>query len=131
MGHYDLDDDLDEFDLREPRWGEARPHSGMGMTALAAAFVAIVLAGCVLVGAVAMDAAQPVPGQADDLIEGVLGFGFLLAGAIAMLGLGIGVVGAFQSDRNPVLAILGATVNGMVVGAIVVVGCLGVLSEFF
>ncbi len=128
MARYDPDDFDEELDIRRQRGGLDRPHSGTGMAALVMGVVAAVGAACAVVIFVALDSAPP--GLDDDLWMGLAVLLFLGCGALAVAGFVLSLVGACQSDRNPLFGILGTVASALtLVGAAVVV-CLGIFSDF-
>jgi hypothetical protein len=127
MGRYDLYDDLeDDIDVR--RWhGLERPHSGQGFASLVMGVIAAVGGGCATAVAVMLDAAQQ--GPDDELLMGLFVLLFLGCGALAIAGFVVGIAGSFQSDRKPILAILGAVLNGLTILGMATLFCIGILSD--
>jgi hypothetical protein len=73
-----------------------------------------------------MDAPQPVVD--DDPLLVLAGLLFLAAGVTGFAGLVLGFVGTFQSDRKPLYAILGLSLNAVVLFGMIVLICLGIFA---
>jgi hypothetical protein len=127
--YYDDTDDDDDFDVRHrPAERRLRPHSGPGMVAFVLAILAAIGAIGAIVALVILDVAGgPVADDDPAMIVTVLVFVGSMCTCFA--GLVLGLVGAFQSDRNPTFAILGLCVNAFLFIGLSVVICAGILSE--
>ena len=127
MPRYD-NDDYEDIRLRDVRARERgpRPQSGLGMVSLVIAIV-MVVAMLGLIG-VAVVVTEKNGGQMNDNdpVAITLGLGIIGCLLITVIGLVLGLVGAFQSDRNPTLAIVGTVLNGVILLGVVSLMCLGV-----
>jgi hypothetical protein len=127
--YYDEDDDLDDaFDVRHRAYFEDdRRHSGPGVVAFALAIAAAIGTGIAAVLAtIVMDAPQPVAD--DDPLLVLTGLLFLAFGVTGFAGLALGFAGTFQSDRKPLFAILGLSLNAVVLFGMVVLICAGMFG---
>jgi hypothetical protein len=131
MSRYDdEDDDLDDaFDVRRRAYfQDDRRHSGPGVVAFGMAIAAAIGTGIATVLAAIVMKAQP--GMADDepllVLAGLL---FGLSAVTGFTGLVLGFVGTFQSDRKPLYAVLGLSLNAVVLFGMIVLFCLGILAD--
>jgi hypothetical protein len=127
---YDEDNDLDDsIDVRHRVYfTDDRRHSGPGVVAFGMAIAAAIGTGIATVLAIiVMEAPQPVAD--DDPLLVLAGLLFLACGVTGFAGLALGFAGTFQSDRKPLYAILGLSLNGVVLFGMVVLICLGILNE--
>jgi hypothetical protein len=90
-------------------------HSGLGIASFALSLV-MGLSLFAMIGFATYMAAQN-PEQFDEESPAaiVLGLGIMGALGLAVIGLGLGIAGVAQSDRNKLFAILGLVFNGLVV----------------
>jgi hypothetical protein len=130
MGRYDRDDDWDDLDLRQRRFAEGRPQSGLGIASIALAIAATLIGGGGAMLAGMIEAMQPMADQdLEDLLMGLAVLAMMFGGMLGFAGLALGFAGVMQSDRNPALAIVGAVLSLLLLVALVVVVCAGILSE--
>jgi hypothetical protein len=128
--YYDEDDDLDDgIDVRHRAYfADDRRHSGQGMVAFGMAIAAAIGTGiAAVVAIIAMDLQPPVAD--DDPLLVLAGLLLLVSGVTGVAGLALGFAGTFQSDRKPLYAILGLSLNAVVLFGMVVLICLGILHE--
>jgi len=86
------------------------------------------MAAAVAVIAIVLDEAQP--GPDDEAVLTVILTGlFVCSGGSSIVGLALGFIGCCQGERNLLFAILSVVLNLMVLMGLVVLVCLGVLSE--
>src|SRR4051794_33422008 len=108
MSRYEDESD-DAFEIAEwqPR-RRSRPHSGLGIASFAMGVVAALLAVAMMGMAVAIAAKTQAQGGKPDMSQTMI-VGFLAFGALglAFVGMGVGFVGALQSERNKTFAITG------------------------
>ena len=129
MSRYDDEDDLDDaLDVRHRAYFEdGRRHSGPGLVAFALVIAAAIGTGIAAVlAAIVMDAPQPVAD--DDPLLVLAGLLFLACGVTGFAGLALGFAGTFQSDRKPLYAILGLSLNAVVLFGMVVLICAGMFA---
>jgi hypothetical protein len=128
MGRYsnydDFDDDLDL--LRRPVRRD-RPHSGIGIASLILAAVAAAVTAVAVALAICSQAMQPGPDE-EELLVGIAGLLVFGGGACTVAGLIVGLIGSFQSDRNPVCAILGAVANALTLFGMIFLVCFGIFA---
>ncbi|HZZ79310.1 MAG TPA: hypothetical protein VFE62_12380 [Gemmataceae bacterium] len=133
-GTYDYDDD--DFDIsigrgrRPDRDSGPKPHSGVGMVSIGFAVLSfvgyvIVFGAAVVIAANNNNNAQM---QDNDPRAMALGFGILGTIGINFIGLVLGIVGCFQSDRNIVMPIFGTVLNGIFFLGLAILMCLGILA---
>jgi hypothetical protein len=129
-----LDDHFDEIrnPPRRPRRAYdyeydrgPKPHSGVGVASMCLAGVAfvayLIVAGLMVISEI-HNANNNAPINDDDPIAILGGLGIVGAFTFNFIGLVLGAVGCFQSDRKPLYAILGAIFNGVVfVGVIAMI----------
>lgn len=114
MGRYDrddrIDDDEDHDDLRSIRRAES-PHSGVGILSIVLGIVTFFAFLALIVGAGVME----MNGRMGDDDPEALVLGVMLFACLGgwLIGLVLGIVGAFQSERNRVCAVVGLVVNGL------------------
>lgn len=143
MPRYDDYDRYDDDDYDDIRVGRRRrrdrddregpmPASGMGISS-------VCMAGVVLLGYLftismivvveARNNNNNAPMRDDDPVLTVLGLGAVGSGCLNLAGVILGFVGIFQSDRNPLWAILGAIFNTTLLIGIIGLVCLGLLTN--
>jgi hypothetical protein len=119
-GEHDRFDD--DYDIRVGRGRDRdrdrdagpKPHSGVGITSIFCAIFTLVGYFIVMAVAIAMAVGNnnaPVPENDPKVMA--IGFGVLLAGCANFVGLVIGFIGCFQSDRNILCAVIGTVLNGI------------------
>ncbi len=88
-------------------------HSGLGIASFIIGLVVVVLCLLVVILAAALSASRPSHETADAM---ALMAGVAICGGLAasLVGLGLGVGGVFQEDRNRTLAVVGLALNGLV-----------------
>lgn len=129
MGRYGTYDDFDdELDMRRLRVDRDRPHGGASVAAAVMGVLGLVGAVCTTIVIAALDAADP--GPDDDMWMGMLALAMLGFGTLATAGFVLGLVGAFQRDRNPLYGIIGVVMNALTIAGMTVLICMGVLSDF-
>jgi hypothetical protein len=103
-------DDYDDIRLNNG----PKPMSGLGLASLLIA-IGVILLEFLLVGIIVLLTAEN-NGQMNenDPAAIVLGLGILGSIGINLIGLVLGIVGCFQADRSIVLAVIGTTLNGLV-----------------
>jgi hypothetical protein len=102
-------------------------HSGLGVASFIIGLVVIILTLLVIILAVVTAASsRPHRGDAAEAMGAVVGI-VICGGLVASLvGLGLGVGGLFQEDRNRTFAVIGVVLNGLILVAGAVVVLLGV-----
>jgi hypothetical protein len=116
----------DRLPRRDERWGEPesddapyarprhRPHSGLGIASfiIGLVVVVIVLLMFLLIGVLASSRANRNTAETMGVMTGL----FVCGGALASLvGLGLGLAGVFQEDRNRTFAVIGLILNGLII----------------
>jgi hypothetical protein len=109
------DERWDEPEADDARYGRPRhlPHSGLGIASfiIGLVVVVIVLLMFLLIGVVAASRANRDTAHTMGVMTGL----FVCAGAVASLvGLGLGMGGVFQGDRNRTFAVIGLILNGLI-----------------
>jgi hypothetical protein len=121
-GRRRYDDEEEDHDFRE----REQPHSGLGIASLIVAVFSGVLL-LIVVGFAAVMAEEFGDLDEDSPTVMLLGAFALGACALTLLGLGLGVGGLIQKDRNKVFAILGVLANGFVLMGASTLLCAGVM----
>jgi hypothetical protein len=101
---------------RDDRWDEPTrpPHSGLGIASFIIGLIVIVLTLLVVLLSVVVQANRAHRSTADAMLGISLLFGCV--GLLAsVVGLGLGVAGVFQEDRNRTFAVVGIILNGLVI----------------
>jgi hypothetical protein len=134
MPHYDDHDqyDDDDYDIRIRRDGRRdvfgpNPHSGIGITSVWLA-LAVFFGYLLTVGLICAIEEQNGPLQEDDPLGIVLGLGIIGSGCLNLAGVVLGFAGCFQSNRNPIWAIVGATLNVILFIGIIGLVCAGLVG---
>jgi hypothetical protein len=133
---YDRDDDDDYDDIRVGR-GRRRdrddapagpkPQSGLGIASVCLAIVVFV-GYFFLIATIGVIAAQNnAPMKDDDPVAVVGGLGIIGTFCLNLIGLVMGFVGCFQSDRNVLCAILGTTFNAILLFGVIALVCAGLM----
>ena len=103
--------DEPEADDRYGRRGRLR-HSGLGIASFIIGAIAVVLILLMILVAAAMAGKRP-SRNAEETMEFMAGL-FVCTGLVASLvGLGLGLAGVLQADRNRVFAVIGLVLNGL------------------
>ena len=124
-------DEYDDIRLKVRAPGP-KAFSGLGLISLLIAIAAGVLGMILLMIAVVIGAHQEALGQPpmneNDPMAIALGVGILGSLGGTLIGLVLGVVGCFQSERNLVLPILGTVLNALILLGAIFVMCLGLAA---
>ena len=110
------DDRWDEPEADDVRYGGPRhlPHSGLGIASfiIGLVVVVIILLMVLLIGVLASNRANRNTAETMGVMTGL----FVCGGALASLvGLGLGMAGVFQEDRNRTFAVIGLILNGLII----------------
>lgn len=128
MPRYFEDDDDHRWDIRNKDRNGPKRFSGLGLASLLIA----IGSGLMLMGLIAMavvignnDQAQGRQRPDNDPVAVLIGFGFLASLGAAVIGVVLGAVGCFQSNRQIALPILGTVFNAIILIGVVFAICLG------
>jgi hypothetical protein len=133
MPRYDDYDRFDDDDIRVGRRHRDRddappgskPQSGMGIASVCLAVVVFVgyFALIATIGVVAAKNNQPM--RDDDPVAVIGGLGIIGTFCLNIIGLVLGFIGCFQSDRNVLCGILGAVFNTLLLFGVIALVCMG------
>jgi hypothetical protein len=131
---YDRDDDDDYDDIRvggrrhrDAPPGE-KPQSGLGVGSIFLGIIVFV-GYFVVIGAAVVIAGgnNNAPMRDDDPVAVALGLGIIGTFCLNLIGLVLGIVACFQSDRNMLCGILGTVFNAILFFGVITLVCAGLL----
>ena len=122
-------DDHDYDDIRIGRHrDDPKSQSGIGIISLLTSIVVGALLVVLIVVATLIAVGQNGQVNDKDPLAVVVGLGILLGLGGALVGLVLGVVGALQTDRNILCAVLGAIFNALIVLGVIGLACMGAMA---
>lgn len=115
--------------MSDADWQDSRkkPHSGLGLASciIAALSGLVMLITVGVAGYVSSDAEM----DSDESITIAIGLVLMAAAGVSVLGGAIGIGALFQTDRKPMLGILGITFNGLIIAGLIGLIVIGTMME--
>ncbi len=103
-------------DTQPPAWpAPVIKHSGLGIASLILAIVSGLSIFAVLILAGVLQASTPGIMDEESPVVMMIGFAVIGSAGLGLIGLGLGIAGLLQSNRQKVAPVLGLILNGLVV----------------
>jgi hypothetical protein len=125
--YYEPDNQDHYYDNRPRREPGPPPHSGLGIASFIIAMVVVVV-GLVAVLLIVLASGRPYRRDAEPLIAMLVGL-ICLGFVAALVGIGLGIGGCVQEDRNRTFAVTGLIINGIIVLGVAMLFLIGLAVD--